>query len=167
MPRFPSHHFTGCVARITSGHPEVHVAVQDGLRQRRVDLRVPLPGHKTPPLPVAEVDAQTGGGGGGGSLILVGCDDGLREAPRHPRRHRRQVRVLQPPVQPDDLDAGLAAVLDGRQQRGDGGEAVRVRTAGWVEEEVLHVDDDEDGLGWGDQDVGVGWSLGSLYFQGA
>lgn len=36
-----------------------------------------------------------------------------------------------------------------------------------MEEEVLHVDDDEGGEGRGDEDVGVRWAPGGLYPQGA
>lgn len=64
----------------------------------------------------------------------------------HSRRHDAKVVLVDAPVEPSDLDAFLAAALDDFEGRLDCCDAFLMIAASGVDEVVLHVDNDEDGL---------------------
>jgi hypothetical protein len=59
-----------------------------------------------------------------------------------------------------NLDAQCATPGDEFQGRVYGCQTLGVVAAGGVEEEVLHVDYNQGGDGWGYGDEGLGWALG-------
>jgi len=60
-------------------------------------------------------------------------------------RHDFQVVVGDAPVQPAALDSETLALVDNLQERLDGGDTTGVVVVQGVNEEVLHVNDDQDG----------------------
>lgn len=87
--------------------------------------------------------------------IALGLDEVATEATLDGGRHDAEVVLVDAPVEPSDLDTLLAAAFDDPDGGVDGGETALVVAALWVDEEVLHVDDDEDRLGRVDHDTAV------------
>ena len=85
--------------------------------------------------------------------LFVG--EGFVEPAGDGRGHDFHVVVVDAPVQPAELYALLSALFNHRDEGFDGFDAFRVVAEGRVDEEVLHVDDDEQGLGRIDHDAAV------------
>ena len=79
----------------------------------------------------------------------------LVESSGHGRRHDFEVIFVDAPVQPADLYAFPSALLDHIDQGLDRLDALRVVAEGWMDEEVLHVDNDKERLGRVDLDAAV------------
>jgi len=75
------------------------------------------------------------------------------------RRHTHQIPLRKPPIQPNDLYPRLPRGRDSERQQGIAGfmpGPVWEAAEGRVQEEVLHVDDDEGCFAWVDGDGGCG-----------
>ena len=131
---------------------EAHIVFRDVLLQRVVDVCVPCTGEQAAFTTLlrrqsgAETDMPS-------TAFLVSSVP--IEAASDGRRHDLQVVVGDTPVQPAHLYALFPALLEDSDERLDGRDALVVVVEVWVDEVVLHVDDDEQSALRVDQDPTV------------